>query len=74
MPLTIPSTDYNNYPAQSLPSTGYDDGQYHLAPRYAMFDFIKLFILCVDRSKFASICEIVFVVGLLVCKRVAVIL
>lgn len=52
MPMSIPPTDYNNYQAQSMPSSGYDDGQYHLPPRYAMFDFIKLFILCIDRSKF----------------------
>lgn len=48
----MPPTDYNNYQPPSMPASGYDDGQYHLPPRYAMFDFIKLFLLCIVRSKF----------------------
>ncbi len=55
MPMAIPSTDYNNYQAPAMTTSGYDDGQYHLPPRYAMFDFIKLFFLSIDRSKFDRI-------------------
>lgn len=52
IPMVMPQPDYNQYQQSSMPPSGYDDGQYHLPPRYAMFDFIKLFILCIDRSKF----------------------
>lgn len=52
IPLSMQPADYNNYQAPPITTSGYDDGQYHLAPRYAMFDFIKLFILCIDRLKF----------------------
>lgn len=58
MPMTVPPTDYNNYQAPPMATSGYDDGQYHLPPRYAMIDFI--FILCVDRCKFDLFLHYVF--------------